>query len=124
MFIKCNKKIINSDMIDWIDTKNIVELGYIRIHYKDELAENVEGAEAVDIVMRLCPHALEGRQLKYIRNRWAIHNLIGHPLMQIFSWLHLASLGIRIHDATIPYPRKEKWNPLFPSLGNYYEDIN
>jgi len=105
MFINCNKKIINVDMIDWIDTKNIVELGYIRIHYKDGLQENVEGAKAVEIVMRLCPSVLEGRQLKYIRHRWAIHNLIGHPLMQILSWLHLPALGIKIHDATVPYPR-------------------
>jgi len=105
MFINCNKKLVNVDEISWIDTVNLTTGGYINMYYKDGERELVEGAKAVEIIMRLCPAALEGRQMKYIRHRWAIHNLIGHPLMQLFSWLGLASLGIRVHDATVPNPK-------------------
>jgi hypothetical protein len=105
MFINCNKKIINTDEISWIDTVNLVEGGYINIYYKDGERELVEGAKAVEIIMRLCPASLEGRQMKYIRHRWAIHNLIGHPLMQLLSWLGFSSLGIKVHDTTVPNPK-------------------
>jgi len=33
---------------------------------------------------------------------WWLHNLVGHPMMQIFLWLHLDGLADWIHDATIP----------------------
>lgn len=38
---------------------------------------------------------------------WAIHNLIGHPAMQILSWFGLTKLGLKIHDATCPMPIKD-----------------
>lgn len=105
MFINFNKKLVNSDTITWIDTVNLVELGYIKVYYNDGLRDTVEGVKAVEVIMRLCPAALEGRQLKYLRHRWAIHNLIGHPLMQILSWLGFPTLGIKVHDLTAPYPK-------------------
>ena len=35
---------------------------------------------------------------------WAVHNLVGHPLMQILTWLGKPELGVRVHDATTPRP--------------------
>jgi hypothetical protein len=105
MFINLNKKIVNTDSIEWIDTVNITKYGWIHVYYKDGERELVEGVKAVEIIMRLCPAVLEGRQMKYIRHRWAIHNLIGHPLMQLLSWLGLTALGIKVHDATVPNPK-------------------
>jgi hypothetical protein len=67
----------------------------------------------IRIIMQFCIHcetefdlhSFQKRQgLKYKRHAWAIHNLIGHPLMQIFSWLHLTEVGLKIHDATVPNP--------------------
>jgi hypothetical protein len=107
MFFSANNKIINSESIGWIDYKNFLRLGYVRLHYTDGESEDVESPEAFNIIMKLCPEALEGKQAKYARHVWAIHNLIGHPLMQIFSWLHLPALGIRVHDLTIPNPVKK-----------------
>lgn len=66
--------------------------------------EVVEGPEAYDLLQRLCSSATEGLNLKNQRGRWAIHNLFGHPLMQIFSWLGLTGLGLKIHDKTVPNP--------------------
>lgn len=121
MFIHFNNHIHNTSEIKSVDCSDYVELGVVRVHF-DLRMEIVEGAEAFNVIQKLCPAVLEGKRAKYVRHAWAIHNLIGHPLMQIFSWLHLPALGIKVHDATIPVPRK--WNPLFPSDGNYYEDIN
>lgn len=104
MFVHFNNKVINTDSIEWVDFKNLTEYGYIKVYSRDLSVETVEGPEAFNLVMQLCPQALEGQGLKYKRHAWAIHNLIGHPLMQIFSWLHLTEVGLKIHDATVPNP--------------------
>jgi hypothetical protein len=104
MFVHFNSKVVNSDSIDWIDHRNLVEHGYVNVYSKDGQRELVEGPEAFNLIMELAPAALEGKQAKYQRHAWAVHNLIGHPLMQIFSWLHLPAVGIKIHDLTVPNP--------------------
>lgn len=104
MFIHYDKQILNSDTIRWIECTNLVQHGYIRIYLQDGSSELVEGPAAFDVVMRLCPEMLEGENAKYKRGAWAIHNLLGHPLMQILSWLGYADVGIKIHDATVPNP--------------------
>jgi len=104
MFAHYNEKAVNCDTIDYLDYQRLRDDGLVRIVYKNGEDEFVEGPEAVQLVMQLAPSALEGERLKYHRHAWAIHNLIGHPLMQIFSWLHLTRLGIKIHDLTVPNP--------------------
>ena len=104
MFLNYNDKLTNSDIIDWVDFFHLVEKGYIRIYYKDGEYDIVEGPQAFNVVMRLCPDALEGKRAKYHRHAWAVHNLFGHPLMQIFSWLGFPQIGLAIHDKTVPNP--------------------
>lgn len=104
MFVHFNGKIVNANWITHIDYSELVEHGWIRVYDKLNIPELIEGPQAFDVVMRLCPDALEGERAKYHRNAWVIHNLFGHPLMQIFSWLGLTSLGLKIHDATVPNP--------------------
>jgi hypothetical protein len=36
------------------------------------------------------------------RIEWAVHNIIGHPLMEICFLLGLERLGLWIHDETLP----------------------
>ena len=104
MFVHFNGRIHNADNITDIDYSRLVSHGVINVCFSRRRNEEVFGPEAVTLVMTLCPDALEGQQAKYMRHAWAIHNLIGHPLMQLFSWLHLSSLGIKIHDLTVPNP--------------------
>lgn len=33
---------------------------------------------------------------------WPVHNLIGHPLMQLFNWLRLNRIALVVHDQTLP----------------------
>lgn len=106
MFIFYNNKIVNSDFISKIDCEKLFSENYLTINLKDGTEEIVIGTESINIIMRLCPAFLEGKRLKYIRNAWAIHNMVGHPLMQIFSWIGLPSLGIKIHDKSTPNPKK------------------
>jgi hypothetical protein len=39
--------------------------------------------------------------MSIIKN-WPMHNLVGHPLMQIFVWLRMPNTANKIHDATLP----------------------
>lgn len=104
MFLHFNNKLTNSDSIEWIDYSNLVKHNYIIIHYINLLTEKVNSAEAYNVIMELAPSALEGKQAAYHRHAWMIHNLIGHPLMQICAMVNLTKLGIKIHDATVPNP--------------------
>lgn len=104
MFLHFNGRLVNSDTISSIDVEELVDNEYIRVHYKDGKMELVERMDAFHIVDELAPAALEGRKAKYRRHAWAIHNLLGHPLMQVCAWLHLPRLGLKIHDMTIPFP--------------------
>lgn len=107
MFVHFNGRLVNADTIRQIQYEDLASKGYIRVVFKkdpQERIELVEGPEAFDVVMRLCPGALEGERAEYHRHAWAIHNLLGHPLMQVCSWLGFTQLGLKIHDLTAPNP--------------------
>lgn len=64
----------------------------------------LSGQDAIDLVMRTCPYALEGRRMRWARHAWAFHNLVAHPVLQVLHWLGMTRLGMRIHDSTVPRP--------------------
>lgn len=103
MFVHFNDKVVNSDTISYVDYANITS-GYVRVHYMNGQSELVYDQQAIDILMELDPSAIEGERLNHARYTWSIHNLIGHPLMQICTWLRLYRLGLWIHDITVPEP--------------------
>jgi hypothetical protein len=105
MFLHYNKKIVNSNTITWIDCKNYVEFGYIKIYYADKGAEQVNNPEAINVITELAPSILEGEQAKYTKHAWALHNLVGHPMMQVFAFFKLTKLSLWVHDITVPKPK-------------------
>lgn len=105
MFLHYNKKIVNPSTIIWIDCKNYVQYGYIKVHYQDGISELVYNPEAINVITELAPSVLEGEQAKYTKHAWAVHNLIGHPLMQLFAFFKLTQLSLWIHDVTVPRPK-------------------
>lgn len=104
MFVHHDGWIDNLDTISTIDCRDLISKRRIYLHKKNGIIDMVDGPEAFSLVMKVCPAFLEGKRAKYLRHAWAIHNLIGHPLMQICSWLRLPALVLKIHDATIPNP--------------------
>lgn len=97
--------IVEQGKIRLIDLTHLEELS-IKVYAcgsPDPIA--LHGSDAVDFVMRTCPGAFEGRRLRWVKHAWAVHNLIGHPVMQLCAWVGLTKLGLRIHDATVPQPR-------------------
>lgn len=104
MFVHYNGKIVNSHDISSIDFEKLSEKSFISVKRIGVVEEVVSGPEAFNLIMKLCPDALEGQRVRYQRHAWAIHNLLGHPLMQICSWLGFTKLGLEIHDKTVPNP--------------------
>ena len=48
-------------------------------------------------------------KLEKIYKNWAVHNLIGHPLMQIFYMINMRITAKYVHDKTLPvYEEKSK----------------
>ena len=71
----------------------------------DGVAHKAEGNDAIEAIMALKPSTLEGRRLKWNKNAWVVHNLIGHPVMQMLAFLGLKRHAIWFHDVTTPRPR-------------------
>ena len=106
MFVKINDKLVNVRHIREVDCHRLerdVEV-YVKYFYERE-NDVVRGQPAIDLLMQLNPSILEGKRLKFIRHAWALHNLVAHPLLQVFSWLKLTKLGMMIHDTTVPKPK-------------------
>lgn len=92
-----------------IDCGNIEELSIeVYVSYPDALEAiekvSVEGINAIDLLLLVKPSALEGRHLRFIRHSWFIHNMFGHPLMQILAVLGLRKWAMWMHEATVPRP--------------------
>lgn len=66
----------------------------------------LEGQQAFDLVMAVKPSAFEGKRFRFARHAWAFHNLVAHPLLQVLAWAGFAKLGFKIHDSTVPRPRR------------------
>jgi hypothetical protein len=45
------------------------------------------------------------------RFHWTIHNVIAHPLSEIFWLLNLKPIGNYIHDVTVPISDQETIDP-------------
>lgn len=105
MFVHYNGKIVDASLIRIVTCDDFVKHNTVHVHYYiNDTGEAVTGVEALNLIMKLCPAILEGMQAKHVKHSWAIHNLIGHPLMQILTWLNLTKLALWFHDATIPKP--------------------
>ncbi len=65
---------------------------------------DLTGPDAIEAILLLKPSATEGRRLKWQKGDWALHNLIGHPAMQLLAWCGFRRLGVWVHEVTIPRP--------------------
>jgi hypothetical protein len=127
MYFECNGKLYRQDDIGEIDLSNVESLE-VEVLVKSPYVRHLklEGIDAINFIHRCCPNALEGKKLKWLRHRWIIHNLIGHPLMQLLSIFRFYKTAIKVHDMTIPKPLIKKnpdlsgYDSLSGSLESFY----
>jgi hypothetical protein len=94
--------LVREDKVTYVDLTRVEE-AVIKVHY-DGRVEEVTGPQAIDILMQLRPTALEGKRLRWAKNAWAAHNLVGHPVMQVLAFLRLYKAAMWVHDVTVPNP--------------------
>lgn len=99
-FVRVGERLLRASAITSVDTTRLEDLE-VTVHHEDGKFR-ASGSDAIDVVMALRPSALEGRRLRFARRAWAVHNLVGHPLMQALAWVGLRELGLWVHDATAP----------------------
>lgn len=106
-FVKAGDALLHPDAIEHVDCSRIEEL-IVEVKTASLGTIQVTGTQAVELIMQLRPSMFEGRRLRFIKHGFSIHNLIGHPLMQICAWFRCYKWALRIHDATMPKPRGKK----------------
>lgn len=102
-FIVTPTAIVQRNKVTFLDLSRIEE-AHLVLHYEGK-TEVVQGPQAIDIVMQLRPSALEGKRLRWAKNVWVVHNLIGHPAMQVLALLGFYKAAMWVHDVTVPKPR-------------------
>jgi len=102
-FVRAGARLVAVDAITSVDCSRIEALE-VTVHHRDGV-DVASGPDAIELMMAVRPAALEGKRLRFARHAWAVHNLVGHPLMQILVWIGARQLGLAVHDATVPRPR-------------------
>lgn len=79
-FIKAGDVIIPIAAVERVDISRIEQTGEVYIVHGGGQVLTAGDFDAFEAVMLLHPAALEGRRLKWVKNAWAFHNLVAHPL--------------------------------------------
>lgn len=105
-FILAGDALIDPSRVRSVDLSRLDEL---RITLRHDGGEAVaEGVQAIEALMTLKPSALEGRRLRWAKRAWVVHNLVGHPLMQVLAFLGLTRAAFAVHDGTVPRPKVKR----------------
>lgn len=107
IFFKAGDFIFSKDEISSIDCSNIEELEVI-VTLKSGKIITAYDIHALELIMQTRPSMLEGKKLAWPKFVWMFHNIIAHPLTQIFALLKMYKLAFWIHDSTIPKPLGKK----------------
>jgi hypothetical protein len=101
-FVLAGDELINIDEIRYVNYGRIEDL-IVVVRHADGVSR-IEGIQALELLMQLKPAAFESRRLRWKRHAWALHNLVGHPLMQLLAFFRLYKLAMFVHDQTVPRP--------------------
>lgn len=107
LFIKGNGKLFPLSEIAIIDYCKIEDL-ILEITLKNNEKIIINDIEALEAVMQIRPSVIEGKRFVWYKFSWLIHNLFGHPLMQIFALFKMYKLAFYIHDVTVPKIKSKK----------------
>lgn len=102
-FVLVNDDLVPVDSIIRVNVESLPLDGTIEVWIKDKGWKVSNEKMMVDILREVHPTYLEGHpKFKWVRRSWTIHNLLGHPVMEVLSRLGFPHLGLRVHDRTIP----------------------
>lgn len=102
-FFRSGGSLLRLSDVREVDVRQLADYR-VSVHLKDNRVFDLSGPDAIELVMLTKPSVLEGRRLRWVRHAWAIHNLVGHPGMQILAWLGYTKVGLWFHDVTTPRP--------------------
>lgn len=103
LFYKAGDIVVPAASVLYFDFKEIEQLK-VTLKLTDGSFVEVTGIEAVELAMQTKPSVLEGRRLKFAKHAWVIHNIIGHPVMQLLAFFKAYNLAFRVHEKTVPKP--------------------
>ncbi len=101
LFIQTDMELIRLDRVERIDLSQFAELGEVTVYHAHG-SSVARGVYAIEALLLLKPSALEGAAVRWIRHAWLIHNLVGHPLMQLLALCGWRKAALWIHDTTVP----------------------
>jgi hypothetical protein len=105
-FVKNGTHLIAVDRIDWADYSSIEELVLV-VGFQGQKIR-ITGIDALESAMALRPSALESKRLRWAKHKWFVHNMVGHPLMQVLAMFKLYDAAFWVHDVTVPKPEGAK----------------
>jgi hypothetical protein len=103
-FLKADNGVFHIDEISSVDTSLLESMYQVTVITKTGHTYIANELNAIELIMQLRPGALEGKRLIYAKNKWLLHNFIGHPLMNIFALCGLYKQAFWIHEVTVPKP--------------------
>ena len=106
-FVKANGQLVAVGDICLIDGEHLEKLE-VFLHLKNGCVVKAINHEAIDVVMQLKPSLIEGKRLRFAKHAWMVHNLVGHPLMQVLAFFKLYAWSFWVHEATVPKPLGKK----------------
>lgn len=102
-FIIAGDRLIKRSSITSVDTSKMETELIATIHHWEGETE-VQGIQAIEAIMLLRPSVLEGRRFRWKKRAWIMHNLVGHPLMQLLALAGFYDAAMFVHDVTVPKP--------------------
>lgn len=106
-FAKAKTLVFALDNIATADFSSIEQL-QVRVVLKTGQEILVEEIDAMELAMRIKPSVLESRRLRWPRWTWVLHNMVGHPLLQVLALFKRYKWAFWVHDATVPRPLGKK----------------
>lgn len=98
-------RVVSVGSIESLDCSQLESFEVVATLRSGERVE-LQGQPALDLVMAVKPSAVEGKRFRFARHAWVFHNLVAHPGLQVLAWLGYPKLGFKLHDSTIPRPRR------------------
>lgn len=109
-FLKLDNSVVNREQISSLDLTRLEDELIVTVITKTNHTYKASELNAIELLMQLRPGALEGRRLRWAKNVWYVHNLIGHPVMQILAMFKFYKAAMWVHDITVPRPLGKREN--------------